>query len=199
MDTLLGLQTKLQTRANYDLQGTALSQGAPVVRIFKEQHYDLYAQDSWKVTRGLNISMGLRLGLNPAIYETQGYNVDSSQPLAQFYANRIYFNSIGESQANAGNVVYNLSKTTGRGLYPFQTDWAPRFGIAYSPQGNSGLSKFLFGGPDRSSIRFGFGIFYDAFGQGLERDFSNSVGFANLIQSQPGQLIAGVPRFTGIN
>jgi Carboxypeptidase regulatory-like domain len=199
LDTLLGLQTKLQTRANYDLQGTTLSQGAPVVRIFKEQHYDMYAQDSWKVTRGLNISMGLRLGLNPAIFETQGYNVDSSQPLAQFYANRIYYNSIGESQANAGNVVYNLSKSTGRGLYPFQTNWAPRFGIAYSPQGNSGLSKFLFGGPDRSSIRFGFGIFYDAFGQGLERDFSNSVGFANLIQSQPGQLIAGVPRFTGIN
>jgi carboxypeptidase family protein len=196
--TLLGLQAKLQTHANYDLQGNTLSQGAPVDRIFKEQHYDTYIQDSWKVTRGLNISAGIRLGLNPAIYETQGYNVSSSQPIADWWANRIYYNSIGESQANAGNVVYELSKTTGKGLYPFQTDWAPRFGIAYSPQGTSGLSKFLFGGPDRTSIRFGFGIFYDAFGEGLERDYSNSVGFSTEVQSQPGQIIATLPRFTGI-
>ena len=199
MATLLGLQAKLQTYANYDLQGKTLAQGAPVNRIFKEQHYDMYVQDSWKVTRGLNISYGLRLGLNPAIYETQGYNVSSSQPLANWWANRIYYNSKGESQANAGNVVYELAKTTGRGLYPFQTDWAPRFGIAYSPQGTSGLSKFLFGGPDQSSIRFGFGIFYDAFGEGLERDFANSVGFSTEVQSQPGQIIATLPRFTGVD
>jgi hypothetical protein len=198
LDTLLGLQTKLQTRANYNLQGNTLTQGTPVDRIFKEQHYDSYVQDSWKVRRGLNISMGLRVGLNPAIYETQGYNVSSEQPLANWWANRIALNAAGLSQNLAGNVTYELSKTTGRGLYPFQTDWAPRFGIAYSPQGNSGLSKFLFGGPDRTSLRFGFGIFYDAFGEGLERDFSNSVGFANLLQSQPGQIIATVPRFTGI-
>jgi Carboxypeptidase regulatory-like domain len=197
--TLLGLQAKLQTRANYDLQGNILPQGAPVNRIFKEQHYDTYVQDSWKVMRGLNISLGLRLGLNPAIYETQGYNVSSVQPLANWWANRIAANSMGESQTLAGNVTYELAKTTGRGLYPFQTDWAPRFGIAYSPQGTSGLSKFLFGGPDRSSIRFGFGIFYDAFGEGLERDFANSVGFATEVQSQPGQIIATLPRFTGIN
>jgi hypothetical protein len=199
MATLLGLQAKLQTRANYDLTGNTLPQGAVVARIFKEQHYDSYVQDSWKVARGLNISMGLRLGLNPAIYETQGYNVSSVQPLANFWADRIALNNAGLSQALAGNVTYELSKTTGRGLYPFQTDWAPRFGIAYSPQGTSGLSKFLFGGPDRTSIRFGFGIFYDAFGEGLERDFANSVGFATELQSQPGQIIATVPRFTGIN
>jgi hypothetical protein len=199
LDTLLGLETKLQTRAIYDLKGNTLPQGAPLTRIFKEQHYDMYVQDSWKITKSLNLSFGLRLGLNPAIYETQGYNVDSSQPLAQFYANRIYYNSIGESQTNAGNVVYELAKNTGRGLYPFQTDWAPRFGMAYSPQGNSGLSKLLFGGPGQSSIRFGFGIYYDAFGEGLERDFANSVGFSTELQSQPGQLIATTPRFTGIN
>jgi hypothetical protein len=198
MATLLGLQAKLQTHANYDLQGNTLAQGAPVDRIFKEQHYDTYIQDSWKVTRGLNISAGIRLGLNPAIYETQGYNVSAEQPVANWWANRIALNADGLSQNLAGNVTYNLSKVTGQGLYPFQTNWAPRFGIAYSPQGTSGLSKFLFGGPDHTSIRFGFGIFYDAFGEGLERDYSNSVGFSTLVQSQPGEIIATLPRFTGI-
>jgi Carboxypeptidase regulatory-like domain len=199
MATLLGLQAKLQTHANYDLQGNTLAQGAPVDRIFKEQHYDTYVQDSWKVRRGLNISAGIRLGLNPAITETQGYNVSAEQPVANWWANRIALNAAGLSQNLAGNVTYNLSKVTGQGLYPFQTNWAPRFGIAWSPQGTSGLSKFLFGGPDHTSIRFGFGIFYDAFGEGLERDYSNSVGFSTLVQSQPGEIIATLPRFTGIN
>lgn len=61
------------------------------------------------------------------------------------------------------------------------------------------MARWLFGGPDRSSIRFKFRIFYDAFGEGLERDFVNNVGFSTEIQSQPGQLIATVPRFTGLN
>jgi hypothetical protein len=139
------------------------------------------------------------LGLNPAITEVQGYNVSPVEPLANFYAKRIYLNEIGQSQNIAGNVTYDLSKKVGRGLYPFQRDWAPRFAIAYSPQGDGPLSKFFFGGPDKTSIRAGFGIFYDAFGQGLERDFANSVGFATLIQSGPGQPIATSPRFTGLN
>ncbi len=110
MDTLLGLQAKLQTRANYDLQGNTLPQGAPVVRIFKEQHYDLYAQDSWKVTRGLNISLGLRLGLNPAIYETQGYNVELRAAAGQFWANRIALNTIGESAGSGGQCDISIGR-----------------------------------------------------------------------------------------
>jgi hypothetical protein len=125
LDTLLGLQTKLRTHANYDLQGNILPQGALVKRIFKEQHYDMYFQDSWKVARGLTFSAGLRLGLNPAITEIQGFNVSPVVPLATFYAQRIYLNTVGQSQNLAGNVTYDLSKKVGRGLYPFQRDWAP--------------------------------------------------------------------------
>jgi hypothetical protein len=198
MDTLLGLQTKLRLAVNYDLQGNVLPQGALVKRIFKEQHYDVYVQDSWKVARGFTISAGLRLALNPAITEVQGYNVSPVVPLANFLDKRIYLNSIGQSQNLAGPVVFDLSKKVGRALYPYQKDWAPRFAIAYSPQGTSGLSKFFFGGPDKTSIRAGWGMFYDAFGQGLEREYGNSVGFATLIQTPPGVLIANAPRFSGI-
>jgi hypothetical protein len=166
LDTLLGIETKRQTKANYDLQGNLLPQGAIVNRIFKEQHYDMYFQDSWKVARGLTISAGLRLGLNPAITEIQGYNVSPVESIANFYDKRIFLNTIGQSQNLAGLVSYDLSKKTGRGLYPFQTDWAPRFAIAYSPQGDGPMSRFFFGGPDKTSIRAGFGIFYDAFAPG---------------------------------
>ena len=195
--TLVGDLTKNQLKLNYDLQGNTLPLGAVVTRIFKEQHYDTYLQDSWKIMPGLTFSAGLRLGLSPHITETQGYNVDSIQPSAVWFANRVGLARAGQSQSLAGLVSYQLATTTGRGLYPFQRDWAPRVALAYSPRATSGIGKFLFGGPDRTSIRAGWGIYYDAFGQGLERSFSNAVGFATTVQTGPGQPIGTSPRFTG--
>jgi hypothetical protein len=197
VSNLIGYLTKLQRYVNYDLNGNILPDGALIKRIFAEKHYDLYAQDSWKVLPGLTISAGLRLGLSPAITETQGYNVNSTMPLGDWFYKRAELAASAQSQALAGSVVYDLASKTGRGLYPFQRDWAPRFAIAYSPQGTSGVSKILFGGPDRTSIRAGWGMYYDAFGQGLERNFSNSVGFSTLVQSGPGQPLTTPPRFTG--
>ena len=196
--TLLGDLTKNQLKLNYDLQGNTLPLGAIIPRTFKEQHYDMYVQDSWKVARGLTVSAGLRLGLNPSITEVNGYNVDSTVPVANWLAARIGLAESGQSQSNAGLVSYNLSSTTGRNLYPFQTDWAPRVALAYSPRATSSIGKWLFGGPDKTSIRAGWGIYYDAFGEGLERSLSSAIGFSTTVQSGPGQPI-GLPtsRFTG--
>ncbi|HEY1760575.1 MAG TPA: carboxypeptidase-like regulatory domain-containing protein [Bryobacteraceae bacterium] len=195
--SLVGDLTKNQLKLNYNLQGQTLPLGAIIDRTFKEQHYESYVQDSWKIKPGLTFSAGLRLGLAPNITEVNGYNVDSVQPSDIWFANRVGLAEAGQSQSNAGLVSYQLAKTTGRGLYPFQTDWAPRFALAYSPHGNSGLAKFLFGSQDRTSIRAGWGIYYDAFGEGLERSFSNAVGFATTVQSGPGESIGGSARFTG--
>jgi hypothetical protein len=196
--TLLGPLTKNQLKLNYDLQGNTLPLGAIIPRTFSEKHYDTYVQDSWKVMRGLTVSAGLRLGLNPAITEVNGYNIDSTQPIGNWLAARITLANAGQSQSNAGLVSYQLASQTGRNLYPFQTDWAPRIAVAYSPRGTSGLSKLLFGGSDRTSIRAGWGIYYDAFGQGLERSLSSAVGFSSTVQTGPGEPIgAPTPRFTG--
>jgi hypothetical protein len=196
--TLTGYLTKNTLKVNYDLNGNVLPLGATVNRLFGEKHFDQYVQDSWKARRGLTISAGVRLGLNPAIKELNGYNVDSTPPIGQWIANRAGLAAAGQSSAGAGLLTYDLSSNTGRGAYPFMADWAPRFAIAYSPQGTSALSKFLFGGPDKTSIRAGWGIFYDAFGEGLERNVSNSVGFATSVASGPNQPIGGAtPIFTG--
>ncbi len=196
--TLTGFLTKNTLKVNYDLNGNILPLGATVKRLFGEKHFDTYVQDAWKIRPGLTFSAGLRLSLNPAIKELNGYNVDSNIPIGNWIANRAGLAASGQSAASAGLISYDLSSKTGRNLYPFMTDWAPRAAIAYSPQGTSGLSKLLFGGPDHTSIRAGWGIYYDAFGQGLEKSFSNSVGFATSVASGPGAPIGDpTPRFTG--
>lgn len=198
INTLLGDLTKNILKVNYNLQGVPLPLGATVPRDFGEQHYDQYIQDAWKALPGLTVSAGLRLGLNPAITEVNGYNIDSNIPIANWLADRIALANSGQSQQLAGTISYELSSTTGRGLYPFHTDWAPRAGIVYSPQGDSGLSKFLFGGPNNTSIHVGWGIFYDAFGEGLEKQLSSAVGFSTSVQTGPGEAIGSpTQRFTG--
>jgi len=194
---LLGLQAKLQRRSNYDLNGNTLPDGSTVKRIFSEKHFDLYLQDSWKATSNLTLTAGVRYTMSPPIFETQGFNVNSTQALGDFLAKRAQLAGSGQSQVLAGNVTYDLSSKLGKSLYGFQNDIAPRVSFAYSPKGDSGLARIFSGGQDKMSIRGGFGLFYDAFGQGLERDFSNAVGFSTLTQNGPGQPIASVPRYTG--
>lgn len=196
--TLIGDLTKNILKANYGLNGSPLPMGSPVARTFGEQHYDTYIQDTWKAMRGLTVSAGLRLGLNPTITEVNGFNVDTNIPTANWLADRIALANSGQSQALAGNLSYNLASATGRGLYPFHTNWGPRASFAYSPQGTSGLAKFLFGGPDKTSIRAGWGIYYDAFGEGLEKQLATAVGFSTSVQTGPGEPIGSpTQRFTG--
>jgi len=60
--TLTGFLTKNTLKVNYDLNGNILPLGASIPRLFGENHYDSYVQDTWKVRRGLTVSLGLRLG-----------------------------------------------------------------------------------------------------------------------------------------
>src|SRR5260370_27763468 len=122
-----------------------------------------------KGTRVFPITAGLRVSLSPPVYEAQGYQTSPSISLEDWYNLRGSLAAQGKPQSLAGPISFDLASKTGRGLYPFQHDFAPRLSLAYSPQADSGLSRFLFGGPNRSSIRAGAGIYYDLFGQALIR------------------------------
>jgi hypothetical protein len=110
----------------------------------------------------------------------------------------------GQSRMGAGLISLNLQSASGsRPLYNPQKDWSPRAAIAYSPHASSGLSHFLFGGEGKTSIRAGFGMFYDLFGQGVAREYDASeLGFSSFLPStvspsNPLSTAATAPRFTG--
>ncbi|WP_221312591.1 TonB-dependent receptor [Granulicella aggregans] len=194
---LLGLEAKLQRRSNYDLSGNTLADGSTVKRNFAEKHFDLYVQDSWKARPNLTLTAGVRYTMSPPLTETQGFNVSSTQSLGAYLTKRGQLAASGQSQALAGNVTYDLSSKLGKSLYNFQNDFAPRVSFAWSPKFEHGIGRAITGDQDQFSIRGGFGLFYDAFGQGLERDYASAVGFSTLTQNGPGQQVANVPRYTG--
>jgi hypothetical protein len=195
---ILGVLTQLNRRANYDLQGNLLPEGAMIQRKFAGEEYELYVQDTWKATRSLTITAGLRVSLEPPVYEVQGYQTSPLVPFSDWFNLRGSLAAQGKPQSLAPKVQFDLASKTGRGLYPFQRDFAPRLGLAYSPLAGSGLSKFLFGGPGRTSIRAGAGIYYDIFGQGLIRDFdATALGFSSSITNPLTADSKTYPRFTG--
>jgi hypothetical protein len=201
---LLGLVTQVSAQYNYDIHGNALPQGAGIKRDFAAQEYEVYGQDSWKITRALTLTAGLRLSVSPPVYEAHGAQTFTNIPLGDWFNERGGLAAQGKPQSLAPEISVNLkSAPGGRGLYGTQRDFAPRFALAYSPQSNDGLGKWLFGGPGRTSIRAGAGVFYDLFGQGLIRSYdASALGFSTLLTpplstGNPLSYSNTAPRLTG--
>jgi hypothetical protein len=195
---LLGLLPQLDRQANYDLQGNLLPEGSVINRKFQDSEYEMYVQDTWKATSRLTITAGLRMSLFTPVSEAQGYQISAIPSLEDWFNMRGVLAGQGKPQSLAPLVQYDLASKTGRDLYPFQHDFAPRLSLAYSPKAESGLSKFLFGGPGRSSIRAGAGIYYDLFGQALITGFdSTALGFSSLLTNPANASSSTYPRFTG--
>ena len=195
---LLGILTQFTRRANYDLTGKLLPEGSTIGRDFAQEDYELYLQDTWKATRNLTITAGLRVYVDPPVYEAQGYQTSPVMSLEDWFNLRGSLAAQGKPQSLAPPVAFDLASKTGRGLYPLHHDFAPRLALAYTPRAESGFSRFLFGGPNRTSIRAGAGLYYDAFGQAILRSYdSTALGFSSSLQNPLNASSSTYPRFTG--
>jgi hypothetical protein len=119
----------------------------------RNKYVGLYAQDSWRISRQLTFNYGLRWDRIEPWYEK--YN-----QIATFEAGR---QSVVFPGAPAG-IVYPTDPGVSRTLAPpGNRDFAPRVGLAYSPEssGNGLLAKIL-GAPGKTSIRASYGVFYTA-------------------------------------
>jgi hypothetical protein len=197
MAAALGLEAQGTADYNYLVNGTVLPFGAPAVRDFVNRETEGYIQDTWKVTRNFTVTAGIRLGLEPPVHEANGQQASTNIPLASWLGSRAALANIGQSQQNAGLIEF-LPLSEGTAMYPFHKNWAPRLGLAYSPTASSGLSKWLFGGPGKTSIRAGAGMYYDLVGQPLAQTFSNTTPGLSQSFSNPANTLtsAQLPRFT---
>jgi len=119
----------------------------------RNKYAGVYAQDSWRLSRDLTLNYGLRWDRIEPWYEK--YN-----QIATFVPGQ---RSVVFPGAPAG-ILYPTDPGVPRTLAPpGDRDFAPRIGLAFSPSlsGNGVLARIL-GGPDKTSIRASYGMFYTA-------------------------------------
>jgi hypothetical protein len=134
---ILGRIGSIGSNYNYNAAGTQTPQGQGAIRGYRYFQTELYAGDTWRVTKELTLTYGLRYQLYSVPYEVHG-----DQSIQNFTFDS-YFNA-RRAQSAAGTsgptavpfITYNLGGKANNAapLYsPSYKDFAPRFAFAYNP------------------------------------------------------------------
>jgi hypothetical protein len=199
---LMGIMSQVYTVANQDKDGTAIASGALVPRHFRNFEGEMYVQDKWSATPNLVFTYGLRYSLLQPPYESAGNQVSPTVNMNQWFTNR--WQQMYQGNVDQSNLSFDLSgKANGKKPYWAwdYRDFAPRFAVAYSPHASSGFMHKLFGDAGKSSIRAGYGLYFDHFGEGVVNTFDRqgSWGLTTTISNPAGVLgVDTAPRFTGL-
>jgi len=192
---LAGIISQVTNQYNYAVSkdgstGTLAPQGAYINHVYKANEFEYYVQDSWRIRPNLTLSYGLRHTLLQTPYEVNGQQVQTTASLHDWFANRASQAALGIT--DQPDLSFAPSGQA-RGLPAYwqmgKKNLAPRLAIAYSPD-------------DQTSIRAGFGMFYDHFGQGIVNSFSQYGSYGLQGQKQtPNDALTpdAAPRLTNIH
>jgi len=142
----------------------------------------LYAQDSWKIKPNLTLNYGLRWELTTPLADA-GKKVQTFRPgqTSTIYPCELSPISplfgAGNDCTSTGVTPVGLVVPGDKGVpnglsNTYYKSFAPRIGMAWSPGAQDGFLGKLFGGPGKTSIRAGFGIFYNPVEQLVLEQFS---------------------------
>src|SRR3984957_12552939 len=164
-----------------------------------------FVQDSWKVKPNLTLNYGLRWELTPPPKDISGH-VETFRPgqNSTVYPCGItnstsYWQGLGVANptcANTGSEPTGLVVPGDKGVPAGMTStyykaFAPRIGIAYSPNFTEGILGKLFGGNGKTSIRTGWGLFYNPIEElvlaqfGAEPPFGGSSSLSDVFFNTP--------------
>ena len=119
----------------------------------RNKYVGLFAQDTWRITPNLTWNYGLRWDVLPAWHEK--YNQFPGLVLGE---QSLTFPGAPEGLVYPGDP--GIPSTLAPTKY---SNFAPRLGIAYSPEFQNGGLHTLFGNSGETRVVGGYGIFYTAF------------------------------------
>jgi hypothetical protein len=164
-----------------------------------------FVQDSWKIKPNLTLNYGLRWEFTPPPTDISGH-VETFRPgqNSTVYPCGItnstaYWQGLGVTNPtcqNTGSEPTGLVVPGDPGVPKGMTStyyksFAPRIGIAYSPNFTDGALGKLFGGNGKTSIRAGWGLFYNPIEElvlaqfGAEPPFGGSSSLSDVFFNTP--------------
>jgi hypothetical protein len=151
----------------------------------RNRYFGLYAQDTWRARSNLTINAGLRWDVIVPFWEK--YN--QLQTWVSGEQSTLYPGAPpGLLVAGDPGIPQAISPTSYK-------NFAPRIGLAYTPQFEQGTLHALFGARGQSSIRASYGIFYTAF-PGLATGIMYSVPPFGFNYLSPGPPLLATPFIT---
>jgi outer membrane receptor protein involved in Fe transport len=164
------------------------SQGAAQAEDLTNYGLYLFAQDSWKIKPNLTLNYGFRWELNTP-YVDSGNRLQTFRPgqdTTQYpcWLSASSAQSLGTTPGDCGPTSANYAYFPTGLVFPgdkgvpggltstYYKAFAPRFGLAYSPSWSEGPLAKITSGPGKSTIRGGYGIFYNPIEQLVMEQFS---------------------------
>ena len=209
---LMGIFAEGDGIYNFAHNGTAVPQGAPINRRYNIDDYELFGQDTWRMTPRLTVTYGLRWVLEAPPYESNGlqvapcvansFNGCSNQNVADWFNRTAQLASQGASANSAGEISFVLGGKTndGPGLWNWDhKNFSPRIAVAWAPDTGDGWVSKILGKKDQFAVRGGYSITYDHFGIPIVNTFDQhgSFGLSTDLGNPAGVVSpANAPRFT---
>lgn len=170
-----------------------------------------FVQDSWKIKPNITLNYGLRWELDTPPTDISGHvetfrpgQNSNVYPCSLTPASEAYF-GVTSSNCNAVGVTPTGLVVPGdKGVPAGMTStyyhaFAPRIGLAYSPNFDSGILGKIFGNNGKTSIRTGWGLFYNPIEElvmaqfGAEPPFGGSSSLFETFFNTPFVYQAGGP------
>jgi hypothetical protein len=201
---MMGIVTQLDAVYNYDKEGNALPINSAVKRRWGADEYEFYVQDTYKVKPNFTLTYGLRYSLFSPPWETNGTQVAPTLNLGDWFKLRAnnMVQGIGSNQDPLITMDLAGAANGRKGYYNWDyKNFGPRLAFAWSPRYSSGLLHSIFGDPDKTSIRAGFGVVYDRIGAGLLTTFDQqgSFGLSTTLTNSVIPSVSTAPRVTDLN
>jgi hypothetical protein len=174
------------------LQGSGQSEAVRSTSLYP------FFQDSWKIKPNLTLNYGLRWELNTPPTDVSGH-VETFRPgqNSTIYPCTAATTADFPADCPTGLVVPGDRGVPAGLTSTYYKSFAPRVGLAYSPNFDSGVMGKLFGNNGKTSIRMGWGLFYNPIEElvmaqfGAEPPFGGSSSISNTFFNTPFVLQAG--------